>query len=157
MQDCDYFSTDLILIHLLLLFSCYATTDSLWLHKLQQNRLPCPLPSPRVCSNSCPLSWWCHPTISSSIAPFSSCPQTSPASRSFSMSWLLPSGAKVLELQHQHQPFQWIFRVDFQQDWLRLSPYCWRTLKSLLLHHSSKLCAPTLTYTHGYWKNHSFD
>ena len=56
--------------------------------------LPCPSLSPGVCSSSCPLGWWCHPTISSSVAPFSSCPQSFPASRSFPMSWLFTSGGQ---------------------------------------------------------------
>ena len=56
---------------------------------------------------------WCHPTISASVALFSSCPQSFPASGSFAMSWLFTSGAKLLELQLQHQSFQWIFRFDF--------------------------------------------
>ena len=63
-----------------LLFSREAMSDSLWPHGLQDAKLPCPSPSPRVCSNSCPLSQWCHPTISSSVIPFSSCLQSSPAS-----------------------------------------------------------------------------
>ena len=66
---------------------------------------------PGVCSNSCPLSQWCHPTISSSVTPFSSCPQSFPASGSFPVSWLSASGGQLLELQYQS--FQWIFRVDF--------------------------------------------
>ena len=68
---------------------------------LQHTRLPCPPLSPRICSNSCPFSQWCHPIISSSVAPFSSCPQCFPASGSFPMSWLFASGVKVLELQLQ--------------------------------------------------------
>ena len=56
-----------------LLFSCSVVADSLWPHGLQHSRLPCPSPSPRVCLNSCPLSWWCHPTRSSSVVPFFSC------------------------------------------------------------------------------------
>ena len=66
----------------------------LWPHRLQHARLPCPSPSPWVCSNSCPLSRWCHPTISSSVAPFSSCLQSFPASGSFLMSWLFTSGGQ---------------------------------------------------------------
>ena len=61
----------------------------------------------------CPLSWWCHPTISSSIVPFSSCLQSFPASGSFPMSWLFISGGQILELPLQHQSFLRIFRVDF--------------------------------------------
>ena len=67
-------------------------SDSLWPHDQQHNRLPCPSLSLRVCSDSCPLSRWYHPTIPSSIAPFSSCPQSFPASGSFPMSWLFASG-----------------------------------------------------------------
>ena len=65
--------------------------DILQPHELQHARLSCPLPSPGACSNSCPSSWWCHPTISSSVIPFSSCPQSFPASGSFPMTWLLAS------------------------------------------------------------------
>ena len=84
--------------------------------EVQHARLPCPSPAPGVCSNSCPLIRWCHPTISSSVALFSSCLQSFPASRSFLMSWLF---ARVLELQLQS--FQWIFRViSFRMDWLNL-------------------------------------
>ena len=72
----------------LLLFSCSVMSDSLWPHGLQHARLPCPSLSPRVCSNSCPLSRWRHPIISSSVLPFSSCPQSFPASRFFPMSQL---------------------------------------------------------------------
>ena len=69
-------------------------SDSLWPLGLQHARLPCPLLSPRVCSNSCPLSWWCHPTILSSVIPFSSCLQSFPASRFFPMSQLFTSGGQ---------------------------------------------------------------
>ena len=75
-----------------LLFSHSAVYDSLQPCGLQQARLPCPLLSPGVCSNSSSLSWWCHPTSSSSVVPFSSCPQSFPASGSFPVSWLFTSG-----------------------------------------------------------------
>ena len=75
----------------LLLFSQSVRSDSLLTHGLQHARLPCPSPIPRVCSNSWPLSWWCHPTISSSVVPFS-CLQCFPASGSFPMSQLFASG-----------------------------------------------------------------
>ena len=68
-------------------FSCSVMSDSLRHHELH-SRAPCPSPTPRVHSNSCPLSQWCHPTISSSVVPFSSCPQSLPASESFPMSQL---------------------------------------------------------------------
>ena len=80
---------------------------------LQHASLPYPSLSPEVCSNSCPMSWWCHSTISSSVAPFSSCPQSFAVSESFPVSGLLASVAKVLELQLQQQSFYWIFRTDF--------------------------------------------
>jgi len=66
----------------------------LWPQRLQHDQFPCPSLSPRVCSNSCPLSQWCHPTISSSVAPFPSCPQFFPASGSFQMSQFFTSGSQ---------------------------------------------------------------
>ena len=74
-----------------LLFSCWVVSDSLWSHGLQHTRLPCPSLSPGICSNSHPLSRWCHPAISSSVTPFSSCPQSFPTLGSFPMSCLFPS------------------------------------------------------------------
>ena len=69
-------------------FSCSVVSDSLWPHEPQHARPPCPLPTPGVHPDPCPLSWWCHLTISSSVIPFSSCPQTLPASGSFQMNQL---------------------------------------------------------------------
>ena len=85
----------------LLLFSCSVVSNSLQPHGLQHGRLPCPSVSPGVSSDSCPLSQWCHPTILTSFIPFSSCPQSFPASETFLMSWLFASngqsiGASVL-------------------------------------------------------------
>ena len=80
----------------LLLFSHKVVSYSLWLHGLQQASLPCLSLSFRVCSNSCPLSRWCSPTISSSATSFSSCPQSFPASRSFPVSWLFSSGGQSI-------------------------------------------------------------
>ena len=80
----------------LLLFSHSVVSNSLWLHGLQNTRLPCPSQDPGACSNSCPLSQWCHPTISSSVVPFSSCPQSFPASGSFLMSQLFASGSQSI-------------------------------------------------------------
>ena len=98
----------------LLLFSCSVVTDSLRPHTLQHIRLPSPSYSPGVCSNSCPLNQWCHPTIMSSVTLFSSCLQSFPVSGFCSVSFgSSHQVAKVLELQLQHQSFQCIFRVDF--------------------------------------------
>ena len=77
-------------------FSSSVVSDSLRPHESQHTRPPCPLPTPRVYSNSCPLSWQCHPAISSSIVPFSSCPQSLPASGSFPMSQLFTSGGQSI-------------------------------------------------------------
>ena len=112
-------------VNIRLLFSCSVESNSLWPHGLQHASLPCPSLYPWACSNSCPLSWWCHSTISSSFVPFSSCLQSFPASRSFLMSQLFASGgpsigvsasASVLPMNIQDWfplPFQWIFRIDF--------------------------------------------
>ena len=79
-----------------MLFSHSFVSDSLQPHGLQHTRLPCPSLSPRSCSNSCPLSRWCHPTSSSSVVPFSSCLQFSPASGSFLVSWLFTSDGQSI-------------------------------------------------------------
>ena len=71
--------------------SCSVVSNSLWPNELQHARPPCPSPTPGVHPNPCPLCWWCHPTISSSVIPFSSCPQSFPASGSFQMSQLSAS------------------------------------------------------------------
>ena len=71
-------------------------SDSLWPHELQHSRPPCPSPTPGVHSNSCPLSWWCHPAISSSVVPLSSCPQSLQASESFPMSQLFAWGGQSI-------------------------------------------------------------
>ena len=86
-------------------------SDSVWPHGLQHSRLPCPSLSPKVCSNSCLLNWWHHPSTSCSATHFSFGLQFLPASGSFPISSHQVS--KVLELQLQHQPFQWTFRLDF--------------------------------------------
>ena len=97
-------------------FSRSLMSDSLWPHGLQCTRVSCTSPTPGACSNS-RLSRWCHPTLSSSVIPFSSCLQSFPVSGSFPMSQFFASGSQwlisVLELQLQHQSFQWVFRTDF--------------------------------------------
>ena len=77
-------------------FSHSVVSDSLQPHEPQHARPPCPSPTPRVHPNPCPLSWWCHPTISSSVIPFSSCPQSFPASGSFPLSPLFPWGGQSI-------------------------------------------------------------
>ena len=112
-------------------------SDTLQPHRLQHSRLPCTSPTPRACSNLCPSSRWCHPTISSFVIPFSSCLQSFPAKGLFK--WVSSSYqvAKVLEFQLQHQSFQkYLGLISFRMDWLDLLA-AQGTLKSLL-HHSSK-------------------
>ena len=77
-------------------FSHSVMSNSLWPHGLQHPRLPCPSPTPRAYSNSCPLSQWCHPTISSSVIPFSSCLQPFPASGCFSVNQFFASGGQSI-------------------------------------------------------------
>ena len=93
-------------------FSPSVVSDFLWSHELQHARPPCPSPTPEVHQNPCPLSWWCHPTISSSVITFSSCLQYFPASGSFQWVSCPHHVAKVLEFQLQHQSFQWTPRTD---------------------------------------------
>ena len=105
-------------------FSCSVVSDSLWLHELQHSRFPCPPQTPGTWTNSCPLSWWCHPTISSSVVPFSSCLQSFPASGSFQMSQLFTSGGQsigvsastsVLPMNTQDwSPLEWTGWISLQ-------------------------------------------
>jgi len=146
-------------------FSHSFLSNSLWLHELQHTRLPCPPPTPRVYPNPCPLSQWCHPAISSSVVPFSSCPQSFPASGSFPMSQLSASGSQNWSFSFNISPSnEHPGLIPFRMDRLDLLAVQ-GTLKSLL-HHQLKsinslalgfLYSPTLTSIHDYWKNHSLD
>ena len=113
-------------------FSHSVVSNSLRPHGLQHARPPCPSPTPGVYSNSCPLSQWCHPTISSSVVPFSSCLQSFPASESSPMSQFFESGGQSIGVSASALSFQWIFRTDFLLDgwWDLLAVQ--GTLKSLL-------------------------
>ena len=95
-------------------FNHSVVSDSLKPHRLQHAKLSCPSPTPGAYSNSCPSRWWCHPIISSSVIPFSSCFQSCPVLGSF-FQWVSSSHQvpRVLEFQLWHQSFQWIFRTDF--------------------------------------------
>ena len=142
-------------------FSHSVIPDSLWHYALQQARLLCPSPSPRACSNSCPLSQWCYPTISSSVMP--SPPTFNLSQHQGLFQWLSSSHrvAKVLELQLQHPSFQGIFRVDFLKHWLVWSLCCPSELqesfprpqfKSINSSALSLLYGPTVTSIQDYWK-----
>ena len=106
---------------MILLFSCSVMTNSLWPHGLQHARLPYPSPSTEACSNSCPSSWWCHPTISSSVIPFSSQFQSFPASGSFQMSQFFTSGGQSIGAS--------VLPTNIQ-DWFRLGWTGWISLQS---------------------------
>ena len=113
-------------------------SNSLWLHELQHARPPCPTPTPEAYPNSCPLSQWCHSTISSSVIHFSSALNLSQHQGLFR--WVISSYqvAKVLEFQLQHQSLQRTpGLISFRMDWMDLLAVQ-VTLKSLLQHHSSK-------------------
>ena len=98
----------------------------------------CQLPEFRVHSNSCPMSWWCHPAISFSVVPFSSCLQSFPASVSFQMSQFFTSGGQIWSLGFNISPSnEYLGLISFRIDWFDLLEFQ-ETLKSLLQHHNSK-------------------
>ena len=122
-------------------------------HGIEQARIPCPSLSPRGCSNSCLLSWWWHPTISSSVAPLL-LPQSFPATGSFPMSWLFVSGGQNIGDSASVPP------VNIQH-WFPLGLTCVISLLSKGLSRvffkSPKVYGPTLTSVHDSWKNDSSD
>ena len=131
--------TPYIVNDVLLLFSRSVNSYSLWPHELQHARLSCPLPSPGACSNLCPLSQWCHPAISSSVVPFTSCLLSFPASESFPMGQFFASGGQSIGVSALASviPMEYSGLISFRMDWLNLF-VVQRTLKSLLQHLSSK-------------------
>ena len=125
---------------MLLQFSCLVVSNSLQCHGLQHARLLCPSPIPRAYSNSCPLSQWCHPTISSSVIPFSSCLQSFPASGSFQMSQFFASGGQSIGASASASASVVSMNT---QDWFPLGWTGWISLQSKELsrvfsNHSSK-------------------
>ena len=107
-------------------FSRSVVSDSLWPHELQHASPPCPSPTARVYPNPCPLSWWCHPTISSSVVPlFSSCPPSSPAIGSFQMSQLFASGGQSIGVSASTS----VLPMNIQ-DWFPLRWTGWISLQS---------------------------
>ena len=119
-------------------FSHSVMSDSLWPHGLQHARLPCPSPTPRAYSNSGPSSQWYHPTISSSVVPFSSCPQSFPASGSFQMSQFFASSGQSIGVSASTSVLPVNMQVWFPLGWTGWISLQAKTLKSLLQHHSSK-------------------
>ena len=139
-------------------------SDSLRPHVLQHARPPCPLPTPRVYSNSCPPSRWCHPTISSSVTPFFSRLQYFRESGSFPMNWFFASGSQSIGVSTSAS----VLPMNIQ-DWFPLGWTGWIScsprdsqessptpqFKSINSSVLSFLYSPTLTSIHDYWKNHS--
>ena len=133
-QMCDFFFLQFISVQ----FSRSVVSDSLRPCGLQHAMLPCPSPTPGAYSNSCPSSWWCHPTISSSVIPFSSCLQSFPESGSFQMSQLFESGGQSIGISASAS----VLPMN-TQDWSPLGGTGWISLQSkgqgrLLQHYSSK-------------------
>ena len=106
-------------------FSCSVMSNSLQPHGLQHTRPPCSSATPKACSNSCPLSWWCHPTISSSIVPFSSHLQSFPASEYFPMSQFFASGSPRIRVSESAS----VFLMNIQ-GWFPLGWTGWISLQS---------------------------
>ena len=146
-------------------FSHSVISDYLQPHGRQHTRLPCPSPTPGAYSNSCWFSWWCHPTISSSVIPFSHL-QSFPASGSFPVSQFFASGGQSTGVSASASVFPMNIRAHFLQNGLVGSPCSPRDsqessptpqFKSINSSVLSFLYGPTLTSVHDYWKNHSFD
>ena len=147
-------------------FTCSVISDSLQLHGLQHIRPPCPSPTPGVDSNSHPLSRWCHPTISSSVIPFSSCLRSFPESGSFPMSQFFTSGGQSIGVSASTSGLPMNI-----QDWFPLELTVWAPCNPRDSQESSPtsqfksihflafrfLHSSTLTLVHDHWKNHSLD
>ena len=143
----------------------FSLSDSLRPHGLQHTRPLCLPPTPGVYSNSCPLSQWCHPAISSSVVPFS-CPQPLPASESLPMSQLFTSGGQSIGVSTSASVLPMNIQDWFPLGWTAGSPCSLRdsqessptpqfkSINSLAL---TSFYIPTLTPIHDYWKKHSFD
>ena len=154
-KNCHQFS--------LVQFSCSVVSDSLRPRESQHARPSCPSPTPGVHSNSCPSSWWCHPAISLSVAPFSSCPQFLPAWGSFPMSQLFTWGSESIGVSASAS----VLPMN-TQDWSPLGWAGWISLQSKGLsrvfsnttvqkHQFFGARSPTLTSIHDHRKNHSLD
>ena len=147
-------------------FSRSVMSDSLRPHESQHARPPCPSPTPGVHSDSCPSSRWCHPAISSSVVPFSSCPQSLPALESFPMSQLFAWGGRSIGVSalasflpkksQGWSPSEWTGWIPCSpRDSQESSPTPqFKSINSLAL---SLPHSPTLTSIHDHWKNHSLD
>ena len=147
-------------------FSRSVVSDSLRPHESQHARPPCPSPTPGVHSDSRPSSPWCHPTISSSVVPFSSYPQSLPASESFPMSQLFSWGGQstgvsalasfLLKKSQGWSPSEWTSWISLQSKGLS-RVFSNTTVQKHQFFSAQLSSKPTLTSIHDYWKNHSLD
>ena len=146
-------------------FSRSFMSDSLWPHGLQHGKPPCPSPTPGVHSNSCPLSRWCHPTISSSVIPFSRS-QSSPTSRSFQMTQFFTAGSQSIGASVSASVLTMNIQSWFLSGLTGWFPCCPRDcqeyspvpqFKNISSSALSLFYGPTLTSVYDYWKNHSFE
>ena len=146
--------------------SCLTLCNPMDWGQARHARPPCPSPTLRACSNSCPSSLWCHPIISSSVIPFSSCLQSFPASGAFQMSQFFAPGGQSIGVSASTS----LLPMNIQ-DWFPLGLTGWISLqsqglsrvfsnttvqKASILQCLAIFTVPTLTSTHEYWKNHSF-
>ena len=147
-------------------FNCLSHLQLFATHWLQRARPACPSPTPEACSNSCPLSQWCHPIISSSVVPFSSCLQSFPPSGSFLASQFFASGGQNIGVSASASVLPMNSQGWFPLGWLVWSPCSpWDSqesspipqFKSINSSAFSFLYGPTVTSIYDYWKNHSFD
>ena len=148
-------------------FSLSVLSDTLRPHEPQHIRPPCPSPTPGVHPNPSPSSRWCHPTISSSVTPFSSCPQSLPTSGSFQMSQLFASGGQsigvsasttVLSMNTQNwSPLGWTGWISLQSKGISRVFSNTRVQKHRFFGAQLSLKSPTLTSIHDHWKKHSLD
>ena len=140
-------------------------SNSLKTHGMQHIKVPYPSPSPRVCSNSCPLSQWQHPTISPSVTHFSSCPHSFPASGSFPIIWLFASGGQSIRAWPSASVLPMNIQSWFPLELTGLTSCPRDSQKNLHQHHSSTISIfgawPSLCYNSHihiwYWKNHNFE
>ena len=146
--------------------ACSVMSNSLQPHRPQHARPPCPSPTPRVHPNSCPLSQWCQPTISSSVVPFSSCLQSFPAWGPLQLSQFFTTGGQSIGVSASASILQMNIQDWFLLGWTGWISWQSKGLSRVFFHTTFRKhqffgtqlsFSPTLTSIHDYWKNHSFE
>ena len=160
-QQCPFYSDiDLDCIQIIISsvqLSHSVMSNSLWPHGLQHARFPCPSPTPRAYSNSCPSHLWCHPIISSSVFPFSSCLQSFPALESFLTGWLLTSDGQSFGASDSASVLPMNIQDLFLLEWTGWASSLTPQFKRVISLALSCLYSPILTSIHVYWETHGFD